>query len=121
MGYVCLLIDLFNREIIGYSAGYRKTKYLVLKAIRSSKYPLNKIGIFHTDRGLEFKNKDIDDLLKSFNIERSLSKKGSPYDNSIAESTNKALKNEFIYQNIFNSIDELERKLAEKEHLNLSL
>ena len=46
---------------------------------------LSKIKIFHTDRGNEFKNKIIDEVLKVFNIERSLSKKGCPYDNAVAE------------------------------------
>ena len=36
---------------------------------------LKKVKIFHTDRGNEFKNKIIDELLDTFEIERSLSKK----------------------------------------------
>ena len=40
--------------------------------------------IFHTDRGNEFDNKTIDKILDIFGIERSLSKKGSPYDNAVA-------------------------------------
>jgi len=31
--YICVLVDLFNREIIGYSAGRRKTATLVKQAI----------------------------------------------------------------------------------------
>ena len=49
------------------------------------KYPLDNINILHTDRGNEFKNSMIDKLLKTFNISRSLSKKGCPYDNAVAE------------------------------------
>jgi len=41
--------------------------------------------MFHTDRGSEFKNKLIDKALETFNIQRSLSMKGCPYDNSVAE------------------------------------
>lgn len=36
--YVCLIIDLFNREIIGYSAGKHKDASIVEKAIKSIKY-----------------------------------------------------------------------------------
>ena len=43
-----------NREIIGYAAGKNKSADLVKEAIYSIKYPLNKIKIFHTDRGREF-------------------------------------------------------------------
>ncbi len=73
--YICLIIDLYNREIIGYAAGINKTSELVIKAISRIKNNLKNIKIFHTDRGNEFKNKIIDELLKTFKIERSLSKK----------------------------------------------
>jgi hypothetical protein len=65
-----------SREIIGYSAGRKKDAELVYKAFTTVNPGLNKIKIFHTDRGNEFKNKIIDELLNAFNIERSLSKKG---------------------------------------------
>lgn len=95
--YICLLIDLFNREIIGYSAGGNKTSDLVIKAFSTVKTPLNNINILHTHRGNEFKNKAIDDLLDTFEIKRSLSKKGCPYDNAVAQATFKIVKTEFAY------------------------
>ena len=73
--YVCLILDLFNREIIGYAAGKHKDAKLVYKAICKIPYDLSKINIFHTDRGNEFKNKLIDDVISTFGIQRSLSKK----------------------------------------------
>jgi len=51
--YICILIDLFNREIIGYSAGRNKDAALVKAAFASVDVNLSKIGIFHTDRGNE--------------------------------------------------------------------
>jgi transposase InsO family protein len=47
--YICVLIDLFNREIIGYSAGRNKDAHLVARAFASVKNNLSKINIFHTD------------------------------------------------------------------------
>ena len=87
--YICILIDLFNREIIGYSAGRKKSAELVYDAFLNSSVNLSKIRIFHTDRGSEFKNKLIDDIMSTFNIKRSLSHKGCPYDNAVAEATYK--------------------------------
>ncbi len=49
--YICLLIYLFNREIIGYSAGPNKTAELVQQAFHKITRPLNQITLFHTDRG----------------------------------------------------------------------
>lgn len=74
--YICILVDLYNREIIGYSAGPNKTAALVQRAFASVPYNLNRLEIFHTDRGNEFKNQLIDDALDAFGIERSLSEKG---------------------------------------------
>ncbi len=108
--YICVLIDLFNREIIGYSSGKNKDAKLVYKAFASIKTNLSNIKIFHTDRGNEFKNKVIDETLKTFNIERSLSMKGCPYDNAVAEATFKIIKTEFVKNTIFNTLEELQLK-----------
>jgi transposase InsO family protein len=109
--FVCLIIDLFNREIIGYSAGRHKDALIVEKAIKSIKYNLNKVSIFHSDRGNEFKNNIIDEILNKFNIQRSLSKKGTPYDNAVAEATYKIFKTEFCFNRVFESFEQLELEL----------
>lgn len=111
--YVCLILDLHNREIIGYSAGPRKTAELVYQAFATIKADLRNITLFHTDRGNEFKNNTIDGLLDTFDINRSLSKKGCPYDNAVAEATFKSFKIEFVYQNVFESLDQLQVELSD--------
>src|SRR5699024_11636170 len=83
--YVCFLLDLYNREIVGYSAGKHKDAALVQRAFATVKQPLETVKIFHTDRGSEFKNVGIDELLNKNNIERSISDKGKPYDNALSE------------------------------------
>ena len=105
--YICVLIDLFNREIIGYSTGAHKDASLVYKAFASIKTNLRNISLFHTDRGNEFKNKVIEDVLKTFAIKRSLSMKGCPYDNAVAEATFKIIKTEFVRNYHFESLEEL--------------
>jgi transposase InsO family protein len=109
--YICILLDLYNREIIGYSAGAYKTASLVKEAFQSIKGNLSAIELFHTDRGSEFKNKLIEELLEVFEIKRSLSRKGSPHDNAVAEAGFKTIKTEFVNGMIFASLD----------HLNLEL
>lgn len=109
--YVCLITDLYNREILGYSAGAYKTAELVHQAFASINHNLKKIKIFHTDRGSEFKNSTIEDLLSNFNIQRSLSKKGCPYDNAVAEALFKTFKKEFVYPNVFESLNQLKLEL----------
>ncbi len=65
------------------------------------------------DRGSEFNNYVIDQALETFKISRSLSRKGNPYDNATVESTFKIFKTEFINNSIFNTLNELEVKLAD--------
>lgn len=111
--YICVIIDLNNREIIGYSAGPSKDASLVAKAFSTVKTNITKINVFHTDRGNEFKNKLIDDILETFNISRSLSLKGCPYDNAVAEATFKVIKTEFVNNHSFDTLDELKFWLAD--------
>lgn len=87
--YICLFIDLFNREIVGYSAGKNRGANLVSKAISRINHNLEQIKLFHTYRGKEFDNHLIDEVLETFIIKRSLSFEGCPYDNAITEATMK--------------------------------
>lgn len=114
--YVCFILDLFNREIVGFSAGQHKDAILVYQAFASIQHDLHKISIFHTDRGNEFKNNTIEGLLETFEIKRSLSQKGCPYDNAVAEATFKVFKTEFIYQRVFESLDQLKIELYDYVH-----
>lgn len=109
--YICVLVDLYNREIIGHSAGPRKDAALVQRAFATVRYNLSRLELFHTDRGSEFKNQYIDQALKTFGIERSLSTKGTPYDNAVAEATFKTIKTEFVYSRVFSSQQELDLEL----------
>ena len=108
--------DLFNREIIGYSAGAHKDAGLVYDAFSSVQGDLRCIQMFHTDRGCEFKNKLIDDMLEAFDIKRSLSMKGCPYDNAVAEANFKVFKTEFVKGRNFDGLHHLQLELADYIH-----
>ena len=106
-----MILDLFNREIVGYAASKHKDSKHVYQAIASIQSNLNNFEIFHTDRGSEFKNSLISDALKQFNIAHSLSAKGTPYDNAVAEAQFKVIKTEFVKNQRFESINELQVEL----------
>ena len=114
--YVCILLELGAREIIGQSAGANKNAELVHKAFSTVKGNLFDIQMFHTDRGSEFDNMLIDELLDSFQINRSLSMKGCPYDNAVAESTFKMIKAEFVYSRRFETLEQLQLELLDYVH-----
>jgi transposase InsO family protein len=108
--YICLLLDLHGRKIIGSAIGRNKDAKLVRTAFYSVQIDLRKIRIFHTDRGSEFKNSIVDELMNVFGIERSLSRRGNPIDNAVAESMYNIVKSEFVYGESFRSLEELEIK-----------
>ena len=109
--YVCLFVDLFNRELVGASAGPNKDAALVYKALSTIKGNLSNVQLFHTDRGSEFDNQIMIEATEAFGIQRSLSAKGCPYDNAVAEATYKSFKIEFVYQMTFESLEQLELEL----------
>lgn len=114
--YLCPIVDLWNREIIGWSIGFSKSAELVRQAIATIPYPLDQIGIFHTDRGGEFRNQVIDSILDQAGITRSLSRKGTPIDNAVIESTNNIIKTEFTKRYHFRTIEDLRLHFAHFVH-----
>ena len=105
--YICALIDLFNREIIGWSVGENKTADLVLLAFAMAGIDWRKVMIFHTDRGMEFCAAKIDEFLNKHGIIRSLSRPGTPIDNAVSESFYKTVKKEFVKKREFPSLENL--------------
>lgn len=114
--YICTLLDLFNREIIGYSTGPNKDRHLVLQAFASVCGDLREIGMFHTDRGGEFANHDLDERLETFEIARSLSAKACPHDNAVAETTFKTIKMEFVRRHTFTDLGQLNLEFQQYVH-----
>ena len=109
--YACPLIDLANRGIAGHGADTGRAADLVMAAFATLDFPLTEVEVFHTDRGSEFDNARIDELLDVFDIRRSPSGKGSPYDNAVVESTDRLLKKELIYRNHYTSLEQLRSDL----------
>ena len=109
--YVCLLVDLYNREMVGCSCGRRKDARLVKAAFSNVAFPLTAIEVFHSDRGSEFRNGEIDALLSAFGIERSASRPGNPCDNAVVESANRVLKRELVRGRAFASVERLRAEL----------
>jgi len=76
----------------------------VYDAFATVKTNLRNIQPFHSDRGSEFKNELIDEVIKIFKIKRFLSRKGCSYDNAVAEATFKIFKAEFVHGRNFYSL-----------------
>jgi transposase InsO family protein len=82
----------------------------VIHAFYKTNIPLIKIQIFHTDRGKEYDNRIIEEILEGFEIKQSLSRLGNPYDNAVEESTYKTFRIEFCRKK-FETLEQLETEL----------
>nr|WP_076850129.1 IS3 family transposase [Rubeoparvulum massiliense] len=111
--YLCLLMNLFNREIIGYSVGSKKDVGLVYDSYLNSQVNLSKIKVFHTDRSNEFKNQLIDEVLEAFKIQRSLSSKAVHMTMLSLKLDKKIIKTEFVFNRMFLSLEEIKNELED--------
>lgn len=101
--YLATVIDLYSRKVVGWSMDDTMKVSLVNDALKMAikhRRPSFKL-IWHTDRGSQYASYSHRDLLKGNNIVQSMSRKGNCWDNAVAESFFKSLKNELVYQTSF--------------------
>ena len=86
--YICVIIDLYVRMVVGYKIAYKNSTQLLkstFKIAYNNRMPMANL-IFHTDRGSNYRSKSLNDYLKLLNVTHSFSRAYIPYDNSVMES-----------------------------------
>jgi len=114
--YLTIIMDLFDRKIIGWSLSIdMTTENTVLAAWRMAliNRPLAKGLIFHSDRGVQYAAYDFKDELGQSNAIQSMSRKGNCWDNAVAENFFKILKSELVKHVRFNSILQAKNEVFE--------
>jgi len=106
--YLAVVIDLFNREVVGLSVDRNITTQLIKSALNMARLRCQpKIGlIFHSDRGSQYCSNIFQNLLKLHGIKSSMSRKGDCWDNSVAESFFASLKKERIMRTTYKNRQE---------------
>lgn len=84
--YLCTVIDVFSRKIVGFSFAGRHDGELVLAALRDALGKPPSPAYLHSDQGSEYQAYGYFELLKRFHIEASFSAKASPWQNGFQES-----------------------------------
>ena len=107
--YLAVVLDLFNREVVGWSMSWSLEKKIVLDALDMA---MRKVGpdaeiIFHSDRGSQYASEAYRKMLKNKNIKPSMSRRGNCHDNAYVESWFSSLKKEWIYRSQYNTAAEL--------------
>jgi transposase InsO family protein len=106
--YLAVLLDLFNREVVGWSTSSRLTRQLAIEALQMAlgrRSPGTEL-MHHSDQGSQYASTDYQKILKENDIICSMSRKGNCYDNAVAESFFGRLKSEWINHNRYLSRSE---------------
>lgn len=96
--YLAVVIDLFSRRVVGWSAQPRMTTDLAVQALLAAVWrrkPKAKVMI-HSDQGSQFTSREWQVFLGQHNLDPSMSRRGNCHDNAVAESFFQLLKRERI-------------------------
>ena len=109
--YLAVVLDLFSRQVIGWSMQSRIDRELALNALLMAvwrRQPKQEV-IVHSDQGSQFSSHDWQAFLKTHNLMASMSRRGNCYDNAVAESFFQLLKRERIRRRIYADREEARR------------
>lgn len=101
--FLAVVIDLFSRQVVGWSMQPKMCVDLVLGALLMAVWrskPKNQV-IINSDQGSQYTSSDWQAFLKSHNLVCSMSRRGNCYDNAAAESFFQLLKHERIKRKIY--------------------
>ena len=113
--YLCVIIDLYSRKVVGWSLSTRIDTELVLQALMMAlmrRRPPKGL-IFHSDRGCQYCSQAFRKRTNNYGIRQSMSRKGDPWDNAPAESFFKTLKSELCGHKAFRTREEARAAIFE--------
>lgn len=115
--YLAIVIDLCSRRIVGHASGASPRAELCLAALSTAlsrrRPPHGGRGLLHhSDRGVQYACDAYQRLLRSRQIECSMSGAGNCYDNAVAESFFGTLKTELVYHERYRTREEAARSLS---------
>lgn len=109
--YLCVIIDLYGRKVIGRQTSQHIDRHLVCNTLKQAlfrrRFPKN--VLIHSDRGSQYCSADFKQLLLRYGLKQSMSRAGNCWDNAVAESFFHTLKTHIIHDCYYNT-----RELANK-------
>ena len=100
--YLSMIRDLYDNSIVDYKTATQQTVNLVLDTIRQAVHrEKKKVAAelqLHSDQGFQYTSQAYFNLTKEYGITPSMSRRGNPYDNAMAENFFSILKTECIYR-----------------------
>ena len=113
--YLSVIRDLYDNSIVAYKTGTEQNVNLVLNTIRAAKRK-EKVTAelqLHSDQGFQYTSQAYFKLTQSYGITPSMSRRGNPYDNALAENFFSILKTECIHRAKLQSFAEARQLIDE--------
>jgi putative transposase len=105
--FLAVVIDLFSRQVVGWSMREHMTSDIVIDALRMAwfkRHPGQQARmIFHSDRGSQYASERFREVLKDYGITASMSRRGNCWDNACSETLFGSLKVERLHGQRFMS------------------
>jgi len=106
--FLAVVIDLFNRQVVGWSLGEDLRCELVIDAFQMAWYRRCRGRrtelIFHSDRGSQYASEPFRELLRKRGIKASMSRQGNCWDNACSETLFGSLKVERLHGQHFETV-----------------
>ena len=116
--YLSVIRDLYDNSIVAYKTGTEQNINLVLSTIKEAKKK-EKVTAelqLHSDQGFQYTSTAYFKLTQSYGITPSMSRRGNPYDNALAENFFSILKTECIYRAKLQTYEEARLLIGEYIH-----
>ena len=116
--YLSVIRDLYDNSIVAYKTGTEQNINLVLSTIRAAKRR-EKVTAevqLHSDQGFQYTSQAYFNLTQSYGITPSMSRRGNPYDNAMAENFFSILKTECIYRTKLRTYEEARLLIGQYIH-----
>jgi transposase InsO family protein len=109
---------LYDNSIVAYKTAREQSIKLVMDTIKAAKTKEKVTGELqlHSDQGFQYTSHAYFNLTTSYGITHSMSRRGNPYDNSLAENFFSILKTECIHRVKLRSYEEARLLIAEYIH-----
>ncbi len=113
--YLSVIRDLYDNSIVAYKTSTQQTIHLVLSTLRAArkKEKVTAELQLHSDQGFQYTSQAYFKLTQAYGITPSMSRRGNPYDNALAENFFSILKTECIYRTKIASFAEANRLIDE--------
>ena len=113
--YLTVVLDLYTHLVVGWALSDSLSHHAVLKALRRAvgrRRPPRGL-ILHSDRGVQYACSAFQQALTAHGFLPSMSRKGDPWDNAVAESFFHILKSELVHHTIWDGYFDAHRDLFE--------